>query len=171
MVAKAGLGTGHGTANGFNGKVILGKLLIIFQSKIRYRILGFRHGPKQKSSRLCSLGANVGMGEGVQNRSVHLDTEKLNHFKGKLFVHILHKGIQQGVQLSHINRIIGYGWNMLIKDLQSVNGFIQILGRLYLQESGALPKEFLIIRDDIAGTHRSISFEKVANALLLRLTT
>ena len=59
---------------------------------------------------------------------------------------------------------------MLVKDLQGSNRLIQILGRLYFQESGALPKEFLIIRNNITRAHRCISLKKIADALLLRST-
>ena len=107
------------------------------------------------------------MGEGIEDRAVHVDEEQGDQLLCECLIHVLYERVEELIELSHVNREIGYGRNMTIDDFECIDRLEEVLRRLKVQETGALLHELLVIRDDVARAQRCVALAEVADALMV----
>ena len=164
MVGKAGFGAVQRTVDGFQSKCIIGHAFFVFHRDVGHCMLQLRLHLQKQPPCLRRPRPDIGMGEGIQDRAVHMNHEHPKKLLRLGFVHGIDKRFQKFIQLSHVNRIICDTWHMFIKNQKTVQRLIQIRGSRKLKKFTAFLHKFLIIRRDVAGAHRRMAFGKIADA-------
>ena len=101
------------------------------------------------------------MAEGVGDRPVNLHQKVLDQRLGAGF--ILNKRFQKPVDAADVHWEMGHRRHMVVEDEQVCDSLQQGSGRGEAQELAALPEEFFIIRQDIAGAVRGVALKQVAD--------
>lgn len=149
VVGKGGLGAVQRRLYTETGKVVRRLVWVVEEGDVGGGVLQLPLRLQNEPAGGGGLGAQVAVAEGVGDGAVDKAHEVLDQDLGLRL--ILDKGLQQAVQLADEDGEVGGGGDVVIEDLQGVDGLPQIGGGIEAEELAALSHQLVVVGEDVAG--------------------